>query len=203
MAAIAPGTGGASTSQILTSVGSALSSAAGPIGGAALGVLPSAVQGIVSAADPNARDYRKYLRKQRERLKTAGGFELSEAEKAAGVSGAIRAAEASTRGLRAEAQRQGAAQGFGRSGAATSATQDIGQSLARAGSEARGQMEKLSQEVADRRKQQALAEIKAQRDKVQQDWMNAAQGAVSGATGSMDRQIEREKTDREAIAERF
>lgn len=154
----------------------------GPVALAAISALSNpetmgrTVGWVSSLFDPSAKAYRRQLKEDRQRL-ARNDFGLSEAEKNAQMAAAMRMQQAGARDIETDLQRQAAATGFGRSAVATQAQRDLGQNLASSAGEMRGEIEKYSSDLADQRKQQALARIKARREESRKRAEEAGQTA--------------------------
>lgn len=134
------------------------------------------IAGIVGSQSKAARWHRKTLRADQAAY-DAGQLGLSDAQKQQMAGDAQEQIQASLQPQMAEAQRQSAAMGFGRSGAATAATGQLANATANATAGAMRNIDALSQEQTARRQADIVGRTAAQRQKIQTDWNNWAESA--------------------------
>lgn len=129
-------------------------------------------------------------RKHRELLKgdvakmEAGKLGWTEAQKRQYLGASLRAAQAAAAPMLAAMEQQRAAQGFGRSGAATDQIGAAQGAIQSGVAQAVGGGEALSQQQALTKEADIKARVAAQRDKVSGDWGNVM-GGVAGAAGAL------------------
>jgi len=154
---------------------------AGPLtalaGEGAMGLAGVAGQAIASAVDPAAIAYRKQMKKDMDALQR-GKLGLSEAEKRTMLAGTQRALQAQTAGAEANLRRSAAAMGgFGRSGAQQAALGQMGAAQREQLAGAAGQVDALSQQVAQQRFADVMNRVAAKRAEAMQT------GAAIGQAG--------------------
>lgn len=154
---------------------------AGPLtalaGQGAMGLVGAAGQAIASAVDPAAIAYRKQMKKDMDALKR-GKLGLSEAEKRTMLAGTQRALQAQTSAAEANLRRSAAAMGgFGRSGAQQAALGQMGAAQKEQLAGAAGQIDALSQQVAQQRFADVMGRLAAKRAEAMQT------GAAVGQAG--------------------
>jgi hypothetical protein len=142
-----------------------------------MGLAGAAGQAIASAVDPAAIAYRKQMKKDIDALQR-GKLGLSEAEKRTMLAGTQRALQAQTAGAEANLRRSAAAMGgFGRSGAQQAALVQRGAAQKEHLAGAAGQIDALSQQVAQQRFADVMNRVAAKRAEAMQTGAAIGQAA--------------------------
>lgn len=146
----------------------------GPVG-AAIGGL--AGQYVAGKLDPAAKAMRQQQAKDIAALQS-GKLGLSEAEKRTMLAGAARGLQAQTAGIEANLRRQAAAQGgFGQSGAQQRAIGKLASQRGEQLSQYAGKVDELSQQTAERRKDEIMNRLERRRAEALQAGAQAGQAA--------------------------
>lgn len=142
-------------------------------------------QAIASAVDPAAIAYRKQMKKDMDALQR-GKLGLSEAEKRTMLAGTQRALQAQTAGAEANLRRSAAAMGgFGRSGAQQAALGQMGSAQKEQLAGAAGQIDALSQQVAQQRFADVMNRVAAKRAEAMQTGAAVGQAAQTFGRDTM------------------
>lgn len=169
---------------------------AGAIGSQAGQMLGGVAGYGLAQLTPAARAERQQLRKDTEALRQ-GKLGLSDAEKRSMLAGSMRGIQAQTAGAEAGLRRMAAAQGgFGRSGAQQNALLGLQGVKAEKATQAAGELDRQSQNLATQRKADVLGRLAERRKELQQVFTQAGQ-----ATAAMPKTVIDERARVRAEAE--
>jgi len=152
-----------------------------------LGALGPSIGGALAASDRFSEvsaAERAALREDVQKLRTGQDLGMTDAEKNAGVAGAVRAAQAAQAGLVDDVQRQGAAQGFSQSGAQQQTLAQYGEQAAGAGAAARAEIEAANADVARQRAEAIRERMTARRKELRGQGEEAGERVGDVLTGS-------------------